>query len=62
MVIRELLDRLEREKQGHVEAAKRIDVLKAEVLLTCRQETKKTRQGRKGASCQGQGEERRAAA
>lgn len=62
MVIRDLLDRLEREREAHKAAVKRIDQMRDDILQTCREETKvKTLKGRKGASCQGQGEERKAA-
>jgi hypothetical protein len=61
MVIRELLDRLRREKEVHKAAAARIEAIEEDVLACCRRETNKTLGGRKGAKWDGQ-EELKAAA
>ena len=61
MVIRELLDRLDREKDQHRQAVLRLDEMRKDILQTCRMETSKTLGGRKGSKCHGQ-EELKAAA
>lgn len=62
MVIRVLLERLERERECLAAAVKRLDQLKNEVLQSCRGEAKKAREGRKGGQpCPDQGEARKAA-
>lgn len=63
MVIRELLDKLDREKESHKAAVIRLEEMRNDILSCCRDETlkMKTPGGRKGFKCHGQ-EERRAAA
>jgi hypothetical protein len=61
MVIRELLDRIDREKESHKAAVDRLEEMRNDILSCCRNETQKTLGGRKGFKCQGQ-EDLRAAA
>lgn len=51
MVIRDLLDRLDREKENHVSALKRLDKLRKDILTTCREEIREAPKGRKGERC-----------
>lgn len=60
MVIRELLDKLDREKECHKAAVKRIEVLREDILSCCRNQNKALG-GRKGLRCHDPEEVREAA-